>query len=1452
MRRPYFYVATIVLVLMVCVLLSPLGVFFLHHATERLLPVYGWTVAIGSSEGSLIGTFRFLNVRAVDKSGTIRIASDSLSLSALDWAISVQSGQIEVELQNGDSVAVSGNKALNDPQTATESTQFNLPLAFLPSIQIADGTCTIVDDSLTIEAKEIQARLSQKVVLSSENRAELRLTTDDVRLFEGSELTGSAQFGTLLSCFSNRIATDSLALIGSIHDLDFTSITTGSIGLDSLLQLDLESHVTMQSSSRNGNMHVSVLGPLFPRKLVIKGEGSLIDSVRGEGFANLVALAIGNEVVIDSYTLIANNDTRARVSGRLPYDDADSLHLFLDLRWLSPWLVNGELSVSAQIDGRPILGEIQAEVSAEGTNVQVSPGKPLNFALSTQLEGFRLSGLFESDIGVVEAAGTIETPSEYEVELSGHLDLGHFFSAELPTAVTGLISSNHLALELESEQVPGLDRSFAPLVLRSSVKDWHRVNLQLELDDGTMHANLVTDLKTGLIDTVHLEIRPTQLQRLIPDLFGEITVALDGVGSFAWKEATTGAVISLRELIYDHWYVGDLDFDLAFGDGRLLAGLHGKGLAVEATLDTAGQFLATAELDSATLIRGGSSAEEKQDRTQLTGTVVGEGIVGQRGTWFIKWDLDQFDVDFANQFARSEGKIHGTYQNGVAEIEPSTWATPIGKLTAAGHVADSLWVKVRVDSLSYTAIDSAISGLGSLQIQLSGTAEIPAVAGTLLLSDVSIGEQSLGRLQAEISYHDSAIVVLNLRQQGHDQEKRGNLDLRFSTPKSILTESSIDDSVHIRANAHNLNFGPIISYALQDSISGFFDGSYSLSFPFEKLTNSRDLASLSGAVNIARLHMKQDDLALQVPSGGADLLFGKAEPQVISLLLSRRDRESGEYNQTAGSVSIGMQGLPKGHQVTIELSQVDLRNCTAFGINEVDLPDGVVDALATLTDSSGKQLLTFHADVVTEDLGDLSADVNVTDSAANVSVLWSSPLADQLEVNGMVPIKQDIGLFDWDHAQFSALSEGINLLVFVDQVPDLASLDGFVRLNLTARDLQTAPQLHGELVVDELKFGFADVKPEYRFPHGRIQFSGQRGDIVDFIGFPSKGEGRAELRGHLAFTADGPDYDIVLDIDDFPYAYDDLFTIPGLRGQLRFHSEKDGSLLEGEIRLDDVVVETPLVDINAPPVPPPPPALQSPFLEMTNLNLLVDVRDMVVRNELTDLLMEGNARVYGTFYKPRFQGEMLVTEGTVIALNNEFSFTSGRIVLDHLVPTNSILDIAYDPLLLDPELQIEAVAQVRDMADDELRDVIMSLQGSAVRAMPVFSSSGLDDSQVIFLLAFGTSMTEGVAERDIYRAAGTAVGQLLLGRQVQRIGLDEFQLLPSGTVMGTVGQPAVRVGKHFNWPLPLWVRYEAITSEPSIGEVRLEYQLMRFITLRAEAHSEYELYGVGIGLKKKF
>ena len=374
-------------------------------------------------------------------------------------------------------------------------------------------------------------------------------------------------------------------------------------------------------------------------------------------------------------------------------------------------------------------------------------------------------------------------------------------------------------------------------------------------------------------------------------------------------------------------------------------------------------------------------------------------------------------------------------------------------------------------------------------------------------------------------------------------------------------------------------------------------------------------------------------------------------------------------------------------------------------------------------------------------------------------------------------------------------------------MPDLETLDGLVRFDLAAARLGSDPQVHGELEVEDVGFRFIDVDPGYAFPQGRIEFSGRRGVLAGFTGYPSRGEGEAELSGHLEVSSDGLDYDLVLVLNNVPYGYDDVFLVPAARGRVRFRSQENGSLFAGELRLDHGISEPPLVDITAPPLPPPPPALQDPFLETIHLDLRVDVREMAVRNELADLLLEGSGHVYGTFYKPRIQGEMFVQkEGTVIALNNEFVFEKrGRIILDRLVPTYSILDLAYDPLLLDAELDLEAVAKVRDKTKNKDLDVTMSLRGSTLRAKPDFTATDPDDgplefSQVIFLLAFGTSQTEGIAERDIYRAAGTAVGQLLLGDQLQRIGLDEFQLLPSGTTLETSGKPALRVGKHFRWP----------------------------------------------------
>ncbi|MFL2541558.1 MAG: translocation/assembly module TamB domain-containing protein, partial [Candidatus Latescibacterota bacterium] len=129
--------------------------------------------------------------------------------------------------------------------------------------------------------------------------------------------------------------------------------------------------------------------------------------------------------------------------------------------------------------------------------------------------------------------------------------------------------------------------------------------------------------------------------------------------------------------------------------------------------------------------------------------------------------------------------------------------------------------------------------------------------------------------------------------------------------------------------------------------------------------------------------------------------------------------------------------------------------------------------------------------------------------------------------------------------------------------------------------------------------------------------------------------------------------------------------------------------------------EPTLVVFNAPPIPPPPPALRDEFLENMALAVEVDLRGLVLDSELAELEASGAVEVGGTFYKPLFQGDMGIDEGRIYVLNQQFEFEQGRVVFNSLEPTGSILDVAYDPLELDPELDLRATTMVEDRQDKE-------------------------------------------------------------------------------------------------------------------------------------------------------
>ena len=264
---------------------------------------------------------------------------------------------------------------------------------------------------------------------------------------------------------------------------------------------------------------------------------------------------------------------------------------------------------------------------------------------------------------------------------------------------------------------------------------------------------------------------------------------------------------------------------------------------------------------------------------------------------------------------------------------------------------------------------------------------------------------------------------------------------------------------------------------------------------------------------------------------------------------------------------------------------------------------------------------------------------------------------------------------------------------------------------------------------------------------------------------------------------------------------------------------------------------------------PPPPAVQNDLLEQTSLDLFIDIDDLQTYSEISDVVLDGGIRLYGTLSKPRFQGELDIREGHLLLLSRRFEFDRGRIITDRLVPTYSVLDIAYDPLLLDPELDLHATAMVRDNMSEVDREVTLELLGTARETAPVLTSPGLGDTEVLNLLAFGDPVGGTASEDFLYAAAG----QLLLSRQARRVGLDEFQLLSSGGVMGaTIGEPSVRVGKYLDWPLSVWLRYEGLTRDMTTGQFEAEYRITNLLKIDARTNSDRGVYGVGIVLEKDF
>ena len=864
----------------------------------------------------------------------------------------------------------------------------------------------------------------------------------------------------------------------------------------------------------------------------------------------------------------------------------------------------------------------------------------------------------------------------------------------------------------------------------------------------------------------------------------------------------------------------------------------------------------TAQADFAdTLLRGADGAV-----AALGGTLRWEGPLEALDSVQAALAFDSLLLRQGEWELQNYGPLQADYGDGRMDLTALHLQTSVGLVDLSGWVGpDSLSVSAELSALELSNLASDLSATGGGHLRVGGTLARPEAQGVVTLADMHLDTLALGNARLRLSLADTLTTEFTAD---------AGVRLALTCPAAPLFGSGAAPA-RLAIEAMAADLGPVLSYALGRPLYGRLDLDGHLEAALgDSMPNWRDL---SGYIDVQGLAIESqasaDSLRLDLLSGG-HFAFGKGRVVLdsVAIGLRRYDRDRLAL-QPAGTLRLAGQLVDtKPSKIELALEDADL---AFFGG-----PKGLVQLDAEVSGTTSAPQVAADLAVESADLGKLRGQLVGDRDGGDWHLNWTTLLDDSLTVIGQVPWDLQAGELSLDESWLEAHSDGIGLLFLGDLIAELDHLDGRISADLRVEGLDSTLSLQGQIGVAGLEFALLDLEPTYALPDGALLFNGRK---IELVGFavekePKRGFRSASLTGQLDLARlDDPSFDLQLRAERMTSYYEAVgqsFRANDIDLDLSYAGSLSASKLAGRVRIDRPKSEASLV-VLALPVPPPPPALRDDFLENMALAVEVDIRGLALDSELAEVEASGAVEVGGTFYKPLFQGDITIDEGLIFLLNEQFNITQGRIVFNRLAPTKSILDVMYDPLELNPILDLEAkTREITDINDNEKYVATLTLRGPAQQVSPTLSADPKNPDletlgyfQTVNLLAFRTANFDyagafgstGEAFSTAATAFGTAAG-LLLGRQVEKVGLNEFTVVPSSAIVGaSPGDPVIRAGKYLDGlPLPLWVRYEAMLEKMAEGEVRVEHTIKSFLTIVGSAQSKHDHYGLGIGLKREF
>ena len=1417
MKRKLFGAAAVLVLGLVA--LTPLGPAALAHLLER--GVGGWQVAIGGRGGGLLYGFSFSDLQCQNPALGVAVEVEHLAVRPWSWAVEMQAPKVRIE-----------------PSASGTASDIELPLAFLPNLSATAGTLDWQLGETRIVARDWRG--AYRSVADTSAHLELALSE-----WQGVPLR-SLTLDLALS--PHRIDRGELQAEGLGDSLRAALQASFALGLKLPRPLQVAAEATVQADSARGALAAEIGGALTP--LQLRG------TFRGEGRAPAVsAVDLRGRVQADSTRLVLDSLLVSLFDGTLTggatyFLGRDSLQAELrgegfDLARVAPLGGRAEFELAAGVNTQH--QRYAADFAGLLRDVALFPDRRFNAEITARHRPDGATRLdLQSPLLELVATGS-SSLVDYDLALEGAVLAAFFWRGAAPVAIAGQATPDTLALQLATPQLPGeWGAEFGPLAADLHLVANRYLTTALRLERDLLVARADIDLETEAVDTLTAAVNGLALERVMPGLSGRLDANLRGGGGLSLNELRLAGRTATTPLTYAGWQTGELALDMSWDQGAARLAGGGPGVRVLAALDAAGHLTAQADFAD-TLLRGADDAV-----AALSGTVRWEGPLDSLSAARGSLALDSLLLRPGTWALQSSGPLRADYGDGRLDLAAMHLQTPVGLVSLSGQLGrDSLAATVDLPGLALSNLVPDLSATGSGQLRVGGTLARPEAQGVVTLADTRLDTFALGHAELRLALADSLRAEFTAD---------AGVRLVLTCPAaSLFGPGEAPAQLAIAVVAADL--GPVLSYALGRPLHGRLDLAGHLEAGLGGAMPSwRDVA---GHVEVRGLTLQSqaaDSLRLGLRSGGRFALgAGRVLLDSVAIGLWRYDRDHLAL-QPAGTLRLAGQ-FADADRSQIELALEDLDLAFLGG------PRGLVQLNAEVSGTTTAPQLAVDLDVATEDLGGLRGRLSGDGRGGDWHLNWTTALDDSLIVTGQVPWDLPAGELALDEGWLAARSNGIGLGFLGDLIAELDHLDGRISADLRADGLDSTLSLRGQIGVADLEFALLDLEPIYALPDGQVQFKGRE---VELVGFavekePQRGFRSASLAGRVDLARlNDPRFDLRLQAERMTSYYEaaaQSFAADDIDLDLAFSGSVSASELAGRIRIDRPRSEASLVALTL-PVPPPPPALRDEFLENMALAVEIDLRGLALDSELAEVEASGAVEVGGTFYKPLFQGDITIDEGTVFVLNQPFVITRGRVVLNRLAPTKSILDVMYDPLELNPTLDVQAtVADIEDIQTGAKYDVTLTLQGPTEKIVPAFSSASedpdldpLDIPGIVNLLAFNMANPDTIASFNTAAVAfGTAAGQLL-SKQVEKVGLNEFTVLPSSAIVGaSPGDPVLRAGKYLGGlPLPLWVRYEALLKDMAAGEVQVEHKIKSFLTIVGSAQSRYESYGLGIGLKREF